>query len=324
MHGLASTGFRGTRQVARVARAAQVARAALLACTLLASATLQAHGLTLAAPYRSDLDLRAYWVSEKYDGVRAHWDGRRLLSRQGLPLAAPAWFTQGWPATALDGELWAGRGQFALVQSVVAQQGAPESGWRSLRYMVFDLPQHPGPFSARLQTLQQTVAALHQPWVQAVPQWRVASHAELQRQLREQVQAGAEGLMLRREDAPYRGGRSEDLVKLKPLDDAEAVVVAHLPGRGKYQGLTGALEVQMPSGQRFRLGSGLSDADRAHPPPLGSTVTYRHNGWHASGLPRFARFWRVRLDAAPQADTAAAPAAAPLPAAPAPSSALKK
>ena len=135
--------------------------------------------------------------------------------------------------------------------------------------------------------------------MQAVPQWRVASHGELMQQLRAHDKAGAEGLMLRRGDAPYRGGRSEDLLKLKSFDDAEGLVVGHVPGRGKYAGQTGALLVQMPDGQRFRLGSGLSDALRRDPPPLGTLVTYRFNGTHAGGLPRFARFWRVRADQPP-------------------------
>ena len=287
----------------------------LLLGLLLSSLPAWSQTVTLATPYHPQLDVQAYWVSEKYDGVRAHWDGQQLRSRQGLPIAAPAWFTQGWPSTPLDGELWAGRGQFAAVQSAVAQSTAPDAAWRPLRYMVFDLPSHSGPFSARYQALQRMVGHLQQPWVQAVPQWRVDSHATLQRQLRDRVAAGAEGLMLRRDDAPYRAGRSDDLVKLKPFDDAEAVVVAHLPGKGKYTGMTGALQVQMPTGQRFRLGSGLSDAERRNPPPIGSTVTYRYQGLHASGLPRFARYWRVRADAPANtpaytpADTAAKAAA---------------
>ena len=142
-----------------------------------------------------------------------------------------------------------------------------------------------------------TIAQLQQPWVQLVPQWQVDSHEALQRQLQQLSQQGAEGLMLRHQHAPYRSGRSDDLIKLKLFEDAEAVVVGHLPGKGKYQGMTGALLVQMPSGQRFKIGSGLSDALRTQPPPIGSTITYRYNGLHPSGLPRFARFWCVRADA---------------------------
>ncbi|GAO21864.1 DNA ligase [Alicycliphilus sp. B1] len=251
---------------------------------------------TLARRYHTGIDVTAYWVSEKYDGVRALWTGRLLLSRQGLPIRAPAWFTAGWPAEPLDGELWAGRGRFDAAQAAVAAAAPDDAQWRALRYMVFDLPAAPGGFGARLPTLQHAVAALGQPWVQAAPQWRVATRAQLMGQLREHEKAGAEGLMLRRDDAPYRGGRSEDLLKLKSFEDAEGLVVGHVPGRGKYAGQTGALLVAMPGGRRFRLGSGLPDALRRQPPPVGSVVTYRFNGTHASGLPRFARFWRVRAD----------------------------
>ncbi len=281
----------------------------LRACLLALAAAMplaggaQPQAPALAQSYQGGVDLSAYWVSEKYDGVRALWDGRQLLSRQGLPIRAPAWFTAGWPATPMDGELWAGRGQFAAVQSAVAQNAPADAQWRALRYMVFDLPAHGGPFDARLPALQAHVAGLGQSWVQAVPQWRVTSHDALMARLREHERAGAEGLMLRRGDAPHQGGRSGDLLKVKSFEDAEAVVVAHLPGQGKYAGLTGALLVQLPDGRRLRLGSGLPDALRRAPPPVGSTVTYRYNGTHgASGLPRFARFWRVRADVPPAAE----------------------
>ena len=130
--------------------------------------------------------------------------------------------------------------------------------------------------------------------MQAAAQARVAGDAELQALLKATVRAGGEGLMLRRGASPYRAERSDDMLKLKPWDDAEARVVAHLPGRGRHAGRVGALLVETPAGLRLRLGTGLADAERADPPPVGSIVTYRHAGWHDSGLPRFARFLRVR------------------------------
>jgi DNA ligase-1 len=68
--------------------------------------------------------------------------------------------------------------------------------------------------------------------------------------------------MLHRADAPYVTGRSTVLLKLKPLHDADAVVLAHLPGRGRHQGRLGALLVRSENGREFRLGTGLSDALR--------------------------------------------------------------
>lgn len=250
----------------------------------------------LANVYRPSLDLDAYWVSEKYDGVRGYWNGQQLLTRGGEAIAAPAWFTQGWPSVPMDGELWAGRGQFSRAVSTVKLLRPDDRAWRDMRFMVFDLPAHEGPFSERLLALAPLVSALGQPWVQAVRQWRVHSHTELNAQLQRLVKAGGEGLMLHRGDSLYRARRSDDLVKLKTHDDAEAKVLAHLPGQGKHAGRLGALWVETPQGIRFKLGTGLSDAQRRHPPDVGSVVTYRYRGLNDSGVPRFASFVRVRQD----------------------------
>ena len=100
--------------------------------------------------------------------------------------------------------------------------------------------------------------------------------------------------MLHRDDAPYRGGRSADLLKLKPFEDAEALVVGHVPGKGKYLGMLGALVVEEQDGRRFRIGTGFSDAQRREPPPIGSQVTFKFHGRTDRGIPRFASFLRVR------------------------------
>ena len=263
------------------------------------SAQAQTPEMILAKILPENVDVRDYWVSEKYDGVRGYWDGHTLRSRGGETVAAPAWFTAGWPDTPMDGELWAGRGRFSHAQSTVRQQQPDDAAWREMRFMVFDLPAHGGTFDQRLPALNQLVESLDQPWVQAVPQQRVASDAALQKLLLRTVRAGGEGLMLHRGASMYRAGRSDDLIKVKTHEDAEAKVVAHLPGQGRHAGRLGALVVEMPSGQRFRLGAGLTDAERDHPPPVGSWVTYRFRGTHDSGVPRFASFVRVRDDMPP-------------------------
>lgn len=258
-----------------------------------------APALMLAGKYHPGLDLGAYWVSEKYDGVRGYWDGQRLWSRGGEVLNPPAWFTEGWPAVPMDGELWAGRGRFEHASGTVRQQQPDDAAWREMRFMVFDLPAHPGVFDDRLLAYQSLVNRLNRTWVVAVPQQRIESHQALQRELKAVVHAGAEGLMLHRGDSLYRAVRGEDLVKLKPFDDAEARVVAYLPGKGKHAGRLGALEVETPEGLRFRLGTGLTDAQREHPPAVGTWVTYRYRGLNDSGIPRFASFLRERPDFRP-------------------------
>ena len=252
--------------------------------------------LMLAKVYHGDVRLADYWVSEKYDGVRGYWDGQRLLTRNGRHIAAPACFTAGWPKLPLDGELWAGHGRFEAAQSAVGRESPDDDAWREIRYMVFDLPAHPGPFDERIPALQQLLAGLGVSWVQPVVQRKVTDRAALRALFRKTINEGGEGLMLHRGNSLDRGERSDDLLKLKPYQDAEATVVEHLPGKGKHAGVLGALVVQTPGGLRFSLGSGFSDAERRDPPPVGSQVTYRYVALSAAGVPRFASFLRVRTE----------------------------
>lgn len=255
-----------------------------------------APALMLANVYRSGLPLDDYWVSEKYDGLRGYWNGRELLTRGGERVVAPSWFTRGWPETPLDGELWGGRGRFQQTLSTVRQQQPDEAAWREIRFMVFDLPAHGGTFTDRIAAISAAITAIGQPWVQAVAQRKVASHTELHHWMQATVRAGGEGLMLHRGASLYAGGRSDDLLKVKPHDDAEARVIAHLPGRGRHKGRMGALLVETPQGRRFRIGSGFSDAQRLDPPAPGTWITYRYRGTNDSGIPRFATFLRIRAE----------------------------
>ena len=158
---------------------------------------------------------------------------------------------------------------------------------------------HPGPFAERVQVMRTLVARTAHPQLRMVTQTPGTSRAALDAQLAEVVAAGGEGLMLHHRDARYGAGRSAALLKFKPHDDAEARVVAHTPGKGKYSGMLGALEVEHHDGRRVRIGTGFSDAQRAQPPALGTWVTYRYNGLTSTGLPRFARFLRVRDEMPP-------------------------
>lgn len=232
----------------------------------------------LATNYRNGLNIADYWVSEKLDGVRGRWDGKRLVSRAGQPIAPPEWFTAGWPKVAMDGELWIGRGRFDEVSGIVRAGKADDRAWRRVRFMVFDLPEHGGTFEARVLRMRGLLSTAGIAWLQPIPQFHVGDTVALKARLKRLVAEGGEGLMLHRRGALYRVGRSDDLIKYKLYEDAEARVVAHAPGKGKYTGMLGALVVQMPDGRRFRLGSGFTDAQRANPPPIGSLVTYRYNG----------------------------------------------
>jgi DNA ligase-1 len=264
-----------------------------LATTPKAHADAEAR-VMLAKPWQTTLNPADFLVSEKLDGVRALWDGSTLRFRSGRSIAAPSWFVAGLPATPLDGELWTGRHSFDQLSGIVRKDLPVDAEWRTVRYMVFDLPQEPGRFAQRASRIRELLNAAPRAWLQAVAQSTVADAAGLQARLDEVVAAGGEGLVLHRADAMWAPGRSDALRKLKPLPDEEGTVLAHIAGTGKYQGRMGALLLQAPDGQRFALGTGFSDALRTSPPPVGAVVTYRYRDRTSTGLPRFASFVRVR------------------------------
>jgi len=250
--------------------------------------------LALAKTYHPRADLSAYWLSEKLDGVRAYWNGKHLLSRSGQIYAAPAWFTHHFPSQPLDGELWIGRGQFEKLVSTVRKRHSVDTEWKQVRYMVFDLPTSKLTFNSRIKQLQGLLDNINNPFIQLIKQSRVANHRELMRRLDQVIASHGEGLMLHHGNALYRAGRTSDLLKIKRFQDAEAIVLAHLPGRGKYRQMLGALLVETENGKRFRIGSGFSDAERRNPPPIGAVITFQYSGITQHGIPKFARFARIR------------------------------
>ena len=271
----------------------------LFAASPMAQAAKPLHALPapmLASRMPDGIDVSAYLVSEKLDGVRARWDGRALWTRAGTRIDAPAWFTRGWPPLPMEGELWIARGRFQQVSDTVRAMAMDDAAWRPIRFMAFDLPGADAAFAQRHRQLRDAVERAGSATLQRIPQRHFASRALLDAQLRAVLAGGGEGLMLQHALAPYRAGRSDTLLKLKQGRDAEARVVGYRPGKGKYAGMTGALLVEDAHGRRFALGSGLRDADRAVPPAIGSIVTFRYDGLTAKGTPRFARFQRVRRD----------------------------
>ena len=272
----------------------QLSLGCLGSLTTLPALAIQSPALWLANPYQGNEKLTDYWVSEKYDGIRGYWDGSQLLTRSGKVLTPPAWFVKTWPTQPFEGELWLGRGAFEQTASALQQKKAPDSAWRALRFMVFDLPHVAAPFTERIDRYQDLVQRIAQPWVQAVPQHPIASHAALQTLMQETVNAGGEGMVLHRGSSLYQGGRSNHVLKVKLLEDAEAKVIRHELGQGKHAQRLGALWVETPQGLRFKLGTGLTDAQRENPPAVGQWVTYTYRGLTDKGVPRFASFVRIK------------------------------
>lgn len=252
----------------------------------------------LAHPKPEDFDPKGWYASEKLDGVRAYWDGKRMISRAGNVFAAPKWFTEGWPDVPMDGEIFGGRGQFHETSGLVRRL-VPHPGWKKLVYFVFDLPTHPGTWQERQQALEQLVEQIHSPYLAAVPSIRVRSRKHLDQILDTIEKAGGEGVMIVDPKSRYVGARTRGLLKVKSFKDAEGVVVRHQPGKGRHKGRLGALWVRDDEGREFKVGTGFTDEERRRAKelyPPGTVITYSFFERTPSGKPRFPAFMRVRAE----------------------------
>jgi len=249
--------------------------------------------LLLAQSWDNATDLTDWWMSEKLDGVRAYWDGKQFLSRQGNQYHAPDWFIEGLPKVPLDGELWIDRRKFQRTVSVVRRQDKSKH-WSEVRFLVFDAPRAEGDFESRLEFLAECLQAEKQPYAQLHAHQQCTSVKHLREELARVEAVGGEGLMLRQPGSVYEVGRSATLLKVKTFRDAEAVVIDLQPGKGKHKGKMGALAVRLEDGTEFSVGTGFSDAQRASPPPVGSLITFRYQELSDGGVPRFPSFVRVR------------------------------
>ena len=245
-----------------------------------------------AQAWEPSMDIQGWWMSEKLDGVRGYWTGEQLVSRSGNAFAVPAWFIENFPSAPLDGELWVGRQRFADTVSIVRRQ-TPHDGWKSVRYMVFDAPQAGGGFEQRLAFAREWFQHHPNPYVSIIEHEVCEDEQHLRTKLAEVEALGGEGLILRQPESAYTVGRAATILKVKTFQEAEAVVLEHLSGSGRNTGRMGSLRVELSNGVRFAIGSGFSDAERDNPPPVGSTIRFKHHGYTQAGVPRFASFLRV-------------------------------
>lgn len=251
--------------------------------------------IQLATHYRNDINIEQYYVSEKLDGVRAYWDGEKLISKQGNTFTAPIWFTNDFPNTPLDGELWTQRQDFESVSGIVRTRDHNNPLWQSIKFMIFDLPHAHGPFEDRITAMRELLNGSKSIYLHLIEQQRVESLEALYILLDRTVKEQGEGLILHHQDALYKSSRTQHLMKLKKFYDAEATVIGHHAGKGKYEGMLGSLVVQSENGIIFKIGTGFSDEERQNPPDIGSIVTYRYSGKTRNNIPRFAAFMREKV-----------------------------
>jgi DNA ligase-1 len=152
-------------------------------------------------------------MSEKFDGVRAYWNGQSLNSRHSKEIFCPAWFTVDFPSNfGLDGELWLGRGSFELLNQLLNLKDEKHPSWKSISYMVFDLPNSKEPYETRIHDLANLTLPKHVQ-VAAIKKCKGGTH--LQECLAEILEHGGEGLMMNKPHSLYVTQRTNSLLKVK-------------------------------------------------------------------------------------------------------------
>jgi DNA polymerase beta len=274
------------------------------------------------------VDPTGFYMSEKYDGYRAAYDheNKTFFSRQNKPFYAPEWFLKAMPPRLVDGELWAGRDRFQDM-GVVRKKISIDEEWVNITFQVYDIPDYPGTFSERLTELRRIVTLTQDKWllqrneypypyntlpcpVVVAKQQIVQNEAHMDAVYKDIIQAGGEGIMLKDPQSPYEGKRSTYLLKYKPNFDAEAIIIDHKPGLGKYTGLLGGfickqlinhdtyMSIDECADHQFSI-SGMDDNVRKtykETHPVGTIISYEHSGKTDKGKPRFPRYTRLRTD----------------------------
>lgn len=246
-------------------------------------------------------NFNGYLMSEKLDGVRGIWEAGKFKTRQDNPIHTPSYFTYNFPSFKLDGELWIARAKFDEVSALIRSDSLDSSLWKSVTYNVFDVPNAceefkltPCTLSNRLKVLERYLQQNPNPYIKIIKQIPIKNQEHLKEFYKDIIFNKGEGVVIRKDLAPYEKGRSKNALKLKPYEDAECKVIAYTEGKGKFQGKIGALLCQMPDDRVIKIGSGLKDKDRENPPKIGSIVTYKFNGLTKNSLPRFPVFLHIR------------------------------
>ena len=276
------------------------------------------------------IDPVGWWMSEKFDGYRAIWNGQYFKSRSHRRFSVPSWFSAMMPPSIpLDGELWLGRSNFESCGMFRKKRPTRKdkidewsNEWKKagVVFKVFDIPNINKPFEERMTALKKLIKdrrvclrllmkeekmkGVKFP-IQYTKQILVKSHKQVKTVFDKVVSAGGEGIMLREPGSMYETKRSSTLLKYKEMADTECRIIDYKPGTGKYTGMLGAFICELVSDPsiKFKI-SGMNDCVRKnynksgskHLHPLGTIITFKYNGFTKRGIPRHPQYMRKRQD----------------------------
>eukprot|EP01125_Pyxidicula_operculata_P013676 TRINITY_DN4544_c0_g1_i1.p1 TRINITY_DN4544_c0_g1~~TRINITY_DN4544_c0_g1_i1.p1 ORF type:complete len:657 (+),score=99.41 TRINITY_DN4544_c0_g1_i1:645-2615(+) len=244
------------------------------------------------------IDPTGWWITEKYDGIRAYWDGKQMYSKRGNLIPIPPEFTKNLPEAQLDGELWCGYEDHTLSKlmaivkskSNTSEEGLMDIKWSSVVYMIFDAPGIEGNYKYRYDEISKIV----QPLTDSGEKIKMADIQECQstqhlmESLEKVQKIGGEGLIIRNPNTlNYQSGRNDSVLKVKPYLDTEVRMIE--PSTTSY-----SLICEQKNGQTCIVK--CASADYLHPPAKGEILRVKYSGYYSSGKLKYPIFLSTRLD----------------------------
>lgn len=241
--------------------------------------------------YEKDKHIVNNWLmSEKLDGIRAYWDGKNLISKNGNIINAPNWFIKNFPNFELDGELWTKRANFENIQSIVLDS-IPSTKWNEITYNIFEVPNQKGNFYERIRVLNSWLDKNPNSYIKIIPQIVCKNETHLNNYLKELIEKNAEGIIVKNPNVSYEKGRTNNLLKVKTFFDDEGVVIGYNFDENKR---LKSLKIKLKDGTIFNLGGGFTELERLNPPKINDIITFKYYGFTKNKKPKFASFLRVR------------------------------
>lgn len=296
-----------------------------------AGTTSEYFQVLLAGTWDRKKDITGYWISEKFDGARAYWNGRDFISRHGNIFHAPEWFKDGLPDYPLDGELWFGYNKVGEGNGLLMTRDPSRAErWKDMRFLIFDAPGVDLPFEERMAFIAEHHAEGSHPYSRPVKQTKAASNKHVLCLLAEVQASGGEGLVAREPGSRYENKRSLTMLKIKTFFDAEAVVIGYklpnmkisygdaaieaaqmgatgirslrarilvdtLPDIHKEEAAESAVAVEaVLLGAEF--GITMQGKWQANPPPPGTVVNFKYMELTPNQVPRHPTWLGVRED----------------------------
>lgn len=256
-------------------------------------------------------------VDRKYNGVRCITTSKGMFTRKGEPIVTAPHIKEClepifklYPNIVLDGELYNQTYNESLNELVKLVRKTKHFTEQDLnrskeivKYYIYDgynfssgtVPITEDTDNINRRCYLKNLFENYSEMIVPVDNLTALSEEHLMEIFETYLKEGMEGAIIRNPLAPYQHKRSNDLLKLKPTDDEEMLIVDIKEGTGNWSGSAKIVTLKMDNGKIFdgSIKGNLennSEILRNKSKWIGQKVTVTYNGLTGLGTPNFAQW----------------------------------